>query len=92
MYMAHVGSFVPAKSCSITLLDALYTRMSTQSAQNSDISSFAAECTGMSYIIRNSTMNSLCLVDEFGNGLYNTHTYTCSCWNYEQHKKVLNLY
>lgn len=67
-YMAHIGIFVPAESCSVTLLNSIYTRVYTPESLYQGESAFMADLQQMSKVIMNSSSRSLILVDEFGKG------------------------
>ncbi|XP_065094417.1 mutS protein homolog 5-like [Ochlerotatus camptorhynchus] len=67
-YLAHIGSFVPAQSATIGLLDSLYSRLDFPESVYSGKSSFMGELYQMSNILSNTTTRSLVLIDEFGKG------------------------
>lgn len=67
-YMAHIGMFVPAESCSMSLLDSIYTRVYTPESLYQAESAFMADLQQMSKVVMNSSSRSLILVDEFGKG------------------------
>ncbi|XP_053679930.1 mutS protein homolog 5-like [Anopheles nili] len=67
-YLAHVGSFVPAATARIPLLDAIYTRLDHPESIFSGRSSFMSELFQMSNVLQNATSTSLVLIDEFGKG------------------------
>ena len=66
--MAHVGSFVPAKSAKIPLTDRIFTRIGATDDLAFGQSTFMVEMTEVSNILRNATSNSLILLDEIGRG------------------------
>ncbi|MCB0417644.1 MAG: DNA mismatch repair protein MutS [Bdellovibrionaceae bacterium] len=70
--MAQAGSFVPAKSAALPLVDAIYTRIGSSDDLAGGRSTFMVEMTEMARILRQATQNSLILVDEIGRG---TSTY-----------------
>ena len=70
--MAHVGSYVPAKSAEIPLTDKIFTRIGASDNLISDQSTFMVEMTEVSNIVHNATKNSLIILDEIGRG---TSTY-----------------
>ncbi|MDE7082658.1 MAG: DNA mismatch repair protein MutS [Clostridia bacterium] len=70
--MAHLGSFVPAKSAQIPLTDRVFTRVGASDNLISDQSTFMVEMIEVASIIRNATKSSLLILDEVGRG---TSTY-----------------
>ena len=70
--LAHIGSFVPAKSAKIPLTDKIFTRVGASDNLILDKSTFMVEMTELSSILQNATKNSLLILDEIGRG---TSTY-----------------
>ncbi len=70
--MAHLGSFVPAKSAQVPLTDRVFTRVGASDNLISDQSTFMVEMIEVASIIQNATKNSLLILDEVGRG---TSTY-----------------
>ena len=66
--MAHVGSFVPAKSAEIPLTDRIFTRIGASDNLISDQSTFMVEMSEIADILSNATSNSLVILDEIGRG------------------------
>ncbi len=66
--MAHMGSFVPAQSASISLVDGVYTRVGASDDLATGQSTFMVEMSEMAYILRNATNKSLVILDEIGRG------------------------
>ncbi|MBR3019691.1 MAG: DNA mismatch repair protein MutS [Clostridia bacterium] len=66
--MAHMGSFVPAKTASICLVDGVYTRVGASDDLATGQSTFMVEMSEMAYILRNATKKSLVILDEIGRG------------------------
>ena len=66
--MAHIGSFVPATSAKIALTDKIYTRVGASDDLSFGQSTFMVEMNEVSNIIRNTTNNSLIVLDEVGRG------------------------
>lgn len=66
--MAHIGSFVPAQSASIPLVDCVFTRVGASDDLASGQSTFMVEMSEMAYILRNATRRSLVILDEIGRG------------------------
>jgi DNA mismatch repair protein MutS len=70
--LAQAGSFVPAKSASIGIVDKLFTRVGASDNISSGESTFMVEMNETSNIMNNITDRSLILLDEIGRG---TSTY-----------------
>ena len=66
--MAHVGSFVPAKSAKIGPIDRIFTRIGAHDDLSTGRSTFMVEMTEAANILNNATSNSLVLMDEIGRG------------------------
>jgi DNA mismatch repair protein MutS len=66
--MAHVGSFVPAKSARIGPIDQLFTRIGAADDLAGGRSTFMVEMTESANILHNATEKSLVLMDEVGRG------------------------
>ncbi len=66
--MAHIGSFVPAKSAKIGLVDKVFTRVGASDDISTGRSTFMVEMSEVSQIIENVTDRSLILLDEIGRG------------------------
>ncbi len=66
--MAHMGSFVPAKSASICLTDRIFTRIGASDDLSSGQSTFLVEMSETAQILRNATQRSLLILDEVGRG------------------------
>ena len=66
--MAHIGSFVPAKSAEIPLTDKIFTRIGASDNLISDQSTFMVEMSEMATILNNATDKSLLILDEIGRG------------------------
>ncbi len=67
-FMAHIGSFVPAKRAEIPLTDAIFTRIGASDNLILDRSTFMVEMTEVANILRNATPRSLVILDEVGRG------------------------
>ena len=66
--MAHIGSFVPAKSAKICLVDKIFTRIGASDDLSMGQSTFMVEMSEVSNILKNATNNSLLILDEIGRG------------------------
>jgi DNA mismatch repair protein MutS len=66
--LAHLGSYVPAKSARIGLLDRIYTRVGASDDLSRGRSTFMVEMTETARILRAATPRSLVLLDEIGRG------------------------
>jgi DNA mismatch repair protein MutS len=66
--MAHVGSFIPAKSARIGPIDQIFTRVGAADDLAGGRSTFMVEMTESANILHNATERSLVLMDEVGRG------------------------
>jgi DNA mismatch repair protein MutS len=70
--LAHVGSFVPARSAKIGLTDRIFTRVGASDELSRGQSTFMVEMTEAANILNNASSRSLVILDEIGRG---TSTY-----------------
>ena len=68
VYMAHLGSFVPAEEARIGICDKILTRLDSIDASSMGQSSFMVDLSQVLNTLRNATSRSLVLLDEFGRG------------------------
>jgi DNA mismatch repair protein MutS len=66
--MAQAGSFIPAKSATIGLVDRVFTRVGASDELARGQSTFMVEMTETANIINNATARSLIILDEVGRG------------------------
>ena len=66
--MAQIGSYVPASSANIGLVDRIFTRVGASDDLASGQSTFMVEMTEVANILRNATSKSLLILDEIGRG------------------------
>ena len=66
--MAQIGSYVPADSANIGIVDRIFTRVGASDDLASGQSTFMVEMTEVANILRNATSNSLLVLDEIGRG------------------------
>ncbi len=66
--MAQIGSFVPAASAQIGVVDKIFTRVGASDDISSGRSTFMVEMSEVAYILQNATPKSLLILDEIGRG------------------------
>uniref|UniRef100_A0A8C5I1V0 MutS protein homolog 5 n=1 Tax=Gouania willdenowi TaxID=441366 RepID=A0A8C5I1V0_GOUWI len=68
VFMALIGSNVPAKEAEIGLVDGIFTRMQSRESVSMGLSTFMIDLNQMAQAFNSSSGNSLVLIDEFGKG------------------------
>ncbi|UVE16658.1 DNA mismatch repair protein MutS [Pseudomonas sp. LS44] len=66
--LAHIGSFVPAASCELSLVDRIFTRIGSSDDLAGGRSTFMVEMSETANILHNASAHSLVLMDEVGRG------------------------
>ncbi|MDE6211466.1 MAG: DNA mismatch repair protein MutS, partial [Clostridia bacterium] len=66
--MAHIGSYVPAKTASIAITDRIFTRIGASDDLAYGQSTFMVEMVEVATILQNATFRSLLILDEIGRG------------------------
>lgn len=64
--LAHIGCFVPAESATFRLVNHILTSISNEEGIELSASSFSAEMRDMSYVLKELSSTSLCIIDELG--------------------------
>ncbi|KAK3135181.1 hypothetical protein QOZ80_5BG0415540 [Eleusine coracana subsp. coracana] len=67
VFLAHIGSFVPADSAIVGLTDRIFCVMGSKS-MTTEQSAFMIDLHQVGTMLRHATSRSLCLLDEFGKG------------------------
>ncbi|TDZ22135.1 MutS protein-like protein 5 [Colletotrichum orbiculare MAFF 240422] len=68
VYLAHVGSYVPADCATIGITDQILARVSTKESVSRNESAFGIDLRQVAFSLRRATQRSLVVIDEFGKG------------------------
>lgn len=68
VYMAHIGSYVPAQRSAIGITDKILSRIATQESSSENNSAFMVDIQQIALATNVATRRSLILIDEFGKG------------------------
>lgn len=68
VYLAHIGSYVPATSATIGVTDRILTRIATRETVMDDESAFLVDLKQAAFTLNFATRRSLIIADEFGKG------------------------
>jgi DNA mismatch repair protein MSH5 len=68
VFMAHIGSFVPAENATIGLTDKILSRVTTRETVSRAQSAFMIDLQQISLALSLATRRSLLIIDEFGKG------------------------
>ncbi|XP_025941490.1 mutS protein homolog 5 [Apteryx rowi] len=68
IFMALIGSYVPAAEAEIGAIDGIYTRIHSRESVSVGLSTFMIDLNQVAKAVNNATERSLVLIDEFGKG------------------------
>ncbi len=83
VYMAHIGSFVPAESATIGITDKILTRISTRESISKAQSAFMIDLQQVALAMTLATHRSLVIIDEFGKGTNSSDGAGLACGVFE---------
>ncbi|KAI2802761.1 hypothetical protein RDWZM_001051 [Blomia tropicalis] len=79
IYLAHIGSFVPAKYADISIVDQIYTRIRTPESISTQMSAFKNDLNQIIMANKYATQRSLVVIDCFGRGTLRLDGYSLLC-------------
>jgi len=82
--MAQIGSFIPAKSAQIGIIDKVFTRIGASDDLSRGQSTFMVEMSETANILNNATSRSLVILDEIGRGT-STYDGISIAWSVAEH-------
>lgn len=68
VFLAQIGSFVPAEKAKLGLVDRIFTRIRSLESVSVGLSTFMIDINQMAEALKSAGQRSLCIVDEFGKG------------------------
>lgn len=83
VYMAHLGSFVPADSATIGMTDKILTRIATRESISKAQSAFMIDLQQVALAMTLATNRSLVIIDEFGKGTNSSDGAGLACGIFE---------
>ncbi|MEN0106138.1 MAG: DNA mismatch repair protein MutS, partial [Pseudomonas sp.] len=89
--LAHIGSFVPAAACELSLVDRIFTRIGSSDDLAGGRSTFMVEMSETANILHNASERSLVLMDEVGRGT-STFDGLSLAWAAAEHLARLRAY
>ncbi|MBD9503524.1 DNA mismatch repair protein MutS [Pseudomonas sp. PDM17] len=89
--LAHIGSFVPAARCELSLVDRIFTRIGSSDDLAGGRSTFMVEMSETANILHNASDRSLVLMDEVGRGT-STFDGLSLAWSAAEHLAKLRAF
>jgi DNA mismatch repair protein MSH5 len=83
VYMAHIGSFIPAESATIGITDKILTRIATRESISKAQSAFMIDLQQVALAMTLATHRSLVIIDEFGKGTNSSDGAGLACGVFE---------
>ncbi|APA14707.1 hypothetical protein SS1G_06712 [Sclerotinia sclerotiorum 1980 UF-70] len=83
VYLAHIGSYVPADSAVVGLTDKILTRITTRESVSRNQSAFMIDLQQVALCTTLATHRSLVVIDEFGKGTNSTDGASLACGVFE---------